>query len=173
MRGVGDSSPTIRPWTARRTSLLVGQYLITLAAQFLHACSDRREIIGGAGPGHLAQFLHSSSDHREIIGSVGSGRHTFLRSSLSSQVATVIADVASTAAARPPKSKRQNCRPADKPKCLPEENRRTQPVYRPTVVGDLGVGRTSFLGWRRLPIKVSWSRQRGATEQAHDRDAQQ
>jgi hypothetical protein len=46
---------------------LVGQYPITLAAQFLHSSSDRRKIICRAGSGRLAQFLHSSSDRREIV----------------------------------------------------------------------------------------------------------
>src|SRR6266568_1687626 len=53
-------------------------HLITLAPMFLHACSDRREIIGGAGLAHAwsvplaAQFLRTCSDCREIIGSAGS-----------------------------------------------------------------------------------------------------
>jgi hypothetical protein len=40
-------------------SFLVGKYLtITLATQFLQTCSDRHEIIGGAGSGrHVSSAL--------------------------------------------------------------------------------------------------------------------
>jgi hypothetical protein len=47
--------------------------LSTLAAQFLHACSDRREIIGCAGSGAFAaQFLHACPDHYKIVSDAGS-----------------------------------------------------------------------------------------------------
>ena len=50
------------------------QYLGALAAQFLHACSDHRKIVGGAGSGALAaQLLHTRSDHCKIVGGAGSG----------------------------------------------------------------------------------------------------
>ncbi len=38
----------------------------------LHACSDRREIIGGAGSGVFAtQFLHACPDYRKIVSDAG------------------------------------------------------------------------------------------------------
>src|SRR5438270_106414 len=77
MSGVAGSGPMIRPWPNKRTLLRVARYLSTLAAQFLHACSDHREIIGGTGPDYLAQFLNARSDRRELVGGAGSGRHTF------------------------------------------------------------------------------------------------
>ena len=49
MLGVADLSPMIRSRANRRTPSPVGQYLNALAAQFLHACSDRREIVSRAG----------------------------------------------------------------------------------------------------------------------------
>ena len=47
----------IGPWANRRTSLLVGQYLSAFAAQFVQTRSDRHEIIGGAGSGHVSSVL--------------------------------------------------------------------------------------------------------------------
>jgi hypothetical protein len=44
-----------------------------LTAQ-LHACSDHRKIVSGAGSSALvAQLLHACSDYREIVGGAGSG----------------------------------------------------------------------------------------------------
>ena len=100
LRGVAGHGPMIRSRANQRTPYPVGRHLSTLAAQFLHACSDHREIIGGTGPGHLAQFLHARSDCREIIGGAGSGRHVS-SVCLSSRVAAIIADAASMAATSP------------------------------------------------------------------------
>jgi len=45
-----------------------------LSAQFLHARSDYRKVVGGAGSGALAaQLLHARSDHRKIVSGAGSG----------------------------------------------------------------------------------------------------
>jgi hypothetical protein len=50
------------------------QYLGALAAQFLHARSDHRKIVGGAGSGALAaQLLHTCSDDCKIVSCAGSG----------------------------------------------------------------------------------------------------
>jgi hypothetical protein len=39
-----------------------------LAAQFVHACPDRSEIVGGPGPDALAaQFFHASPDHGKVV----------------------------------------------------------------------------------------------------------
>ena len=97
MRGVAGRGPMIRPWPNPRMPLRVGRYLSTLAAQFLHACSDHRKIVSGAWPGHLAQFLHSSSDGREIVG--GAGLRHVSPVCRSSRVAAIIADAVSMAAA--------------------------------------------------------------------------
>jgi hypothetical protein len=41
--------------------LLMGLYLITLTAEFLQACSDCREIVGGTGSGrHISSVCLSS-----------------------------------------------------------------------------------------------------------------
>jgi hypothetical protein len=77
MLGVADSRPIMVPRATRRLIHLV-IHPGTLAAQFLHASSDHRKIIGGAGSAHLAQFLHSPSDRREIVSRAGSD-HVFLR----------------------------------------------------------------------------------------------
>jgi hypothetical protein len=98
MRGVARRGSMIRPRPNPRMPLRVDRYLSTLAAQFLHACSDRREIVSGAGSGHLAQFLHACSDCRKIVGGAGSGRDGSSLC-LSSRVATNIADAAPMAAA--------------------------------------------------------------------------
>jgi hypothetical protein len=72
MRGGVGRGPMIRPWPNRQTPLRVGRYLSTLAAQFLQACSDRREIIGGTGagsPGAVPPFvLGWSRNHRGANG---------------------------------------------------------------------------------------------------------
>ena len=52
----------------RRPSCLVGLCLITLAAYFLHSCSDRRKIIGGAGSGHVSSGRLSHSFAATIAG---------------------------------------------------------------------------------------------------------
>jgi len=45
-----------------------------LTAQLLHACSDHRKIVSGAGSSALvAQLLHACSDYREIGGGAGVG----------------------------------------------------------------------------------------------------
>jgi hypothetical protein len=48
--------------------------LCALVAQLLHACSDHRKVVSGAGSSALAaQLLHACSDYREIVGGAGSG----------------------------------------------------------------------------------------------------
>jgi hypothetical protein len=50
------------------------QSLGALAAQFLHACSDRREVVGGARSDALAaQLLHACPDRRKIVSGARSG----------------------------------------------------------------------------------------------------
>src|SRR5947207_12564876 len=80
MSGVAGCGPMIRPWPNRRTLLRVARYLSTLAAQFLHACSDHREIIGGTGPDYLAQFLNARSDLAKSSAARGRVVTRFLRS---------------------------------------------------------------------------------------------
>jgi hypothetical protein len=52
--------------------LLIGKLLSTLQAQFLHACSDRREIIGGAGSGHVSS-VRLSSRYPTVAGAASFG----------------------------------------------------------------------------------------------------
>jgi len=52
----------------------LGQYLGAFVPQLLHARSDHRKIVSGAGAGALAaQLLHARSDHRKIVSGAGSG----------------------------------------------------------------------------------------------------
>jgi hypothetical protein len=45
-----------------------------LAAQLLHARSDHRKVVSGAGSGALAaQLLHACPDHRKIVSGAWSG----------------------------------------------------------------------------------------------------
>jgi hypothetical protein len=45
-----------------------------LAAQLLHARSDHRKVVSGAGPTALAaQLLHACPDHRKVVSGVRSG----------------------------------------------------------------------------------------------------
>jgi hypothetical protein len=45
-----------------------------LATQFLHARSDHRKVVRGAGSGALAaQLLHACPDHRKIVSGAGLG----------------------------------------------------------------------------------------------------
>jgi hypothetical protein len=49
-----------------------------LSAQFLHACSDHRKIVSGAGASALAaKLLHACSDHCKIVSGAGSGHVSF------------------------------------------------------------------------------------------------
>jgi hypothetical protein len=58
----------------RRTAPFFGQYLGALAAQFLYACPDRREVVSGAWSDALAaQLLHSGPDDRKIVSGARSG----------------------------------------------------------------------------------------------------
>lgn len=51
--------------------------VLTLTAQLLETCVDRRKIIGSSGTSSLAtQFLDASADHRKIVSGTGSG-HIF------------------------------------------------------------------------------------------------
>jgi hypothetical protein len=57
-----------------RTPPHFGRYSGALAAQLLHARSDRREVVSGTGSGALAaQLLHASADHRKIVSGAGAG----------------------------------------------------------------------------------------------------
>jgi hypothetical protein len=53
--------------------VLISRHLSALAAQLLHAGSDRRKIVSGAGASHGAQLLHTCPDRHEIVGSSGAG----------------------------------------------------------------------------------------------------